>query len=174
MVKIFKLPEPRINNEIRAAQVRVIGKDGKQLGILPLAQALKIAEQESLDLIEISPQGSPPVCRLMDYEKYRYDREKKMKASLKSQRGGQLKEIKMRPKIGTHDLETKMRHIEEFLEERDKVKVTINFFGREMSHTEMGKEIINKIIEHFKETAKIEQSPQMLGRNLIMILAPKK
>ncbi|MFH1259925.1 MAG: translation initiation factor IF-3 [Elusimicrobiota bacterium] len=174
MATIFKIPEPRINFEIRAAQVRLIASDGKPLGIVPVAQALKLGEQENLDLVEIGPLAQPPVCRLLDYEKFRYEKEKKMKASLKNRKGGQMKEIKMRPKIGIHDLEIKIRRMEEFLKENDKVKVTVNFFGREMSHTEVGREIIKKVLEHFKETAKIEQNPQMYGHNLIMILSPKK
>lgn len=158
---------------IRIREVRVIDADGNQLGVLPTAEAMKIAEEQGLDLVEISPNSRPPVCKIMDYGKYKYEQSKKARESKKKQHVTRLKEIKLRPEIEEHDLEFKMKHAEQFLNNRDKVKFTVIFRGREMQHMDIGFKLLQKIVERFSEIANIEKEPVQIGRNIIMILGPR-
>lgn len=163
----------RINREIRAREVRVIDAEGKQLGILPLVEALRAAANADLDLVEVSPKSEPPVCRIMDFGKFKYQQSKKAHDAKKKQAVVHLKEVKLRPKTEEHDLEFKLRHIERFLKEGNKTKVTIIFRGREITHSELGKQMMERIAEQAKEWGKIEQPAKFEGRNYVMILAPQ-
>jgi translation initiation factor IF-3 len=162
----------RINREIRAKEVRVIDPDGKQLGILPVYEALRIAVSFELDLVEVSPKSEPPVCRIMDYGKFKYQQSKKAHDAKKKQAVVHLKEVKMRPKTEEHDFQFKLRHIERFLKEGNKTKVTVVFRGRELAHPDLGRNMLNRITEEAKEWGKVEQGPKFEGRNFIMVLAP--
>lgn len=164
---------PRINQFIRVPQIRLIGSDGNQLGLFATEAALKMAREEGLDLVEISPQAKPPVCKIMDYGKYKYNQQKKMHASRKHQTVIHVKEVKMGPNIDTHDLEFKKRHIRRFLEGKDKAKVIVQFRGREVQYKERGLEILNKIIKEMEDIGQIEFPPKMEGRFLSTVLAPK-
>ena len=164
----------RINREIRAATVRVIDAEGAQLGILALADALAEAAKGGFDLVEVAPNSTPPVCRIMDYGKFRYQQSKKLQDAKKSQTVIQIKEIRLRPKTEEHDLQVKIRHVRKFLEQRDKVKITMMFRGREITYAELGRRIMEEIKESLADGAVIEQHPKLEGRNMIMILAPKK
>jgi translation initiation factor IF-3 len=152
----------------------LIDEAGQPLGIVVLSQALSMAVEKGFDLVEISGQSTPPVCKIMDYSKYRYEQEKKEKKARKSHKVIHIKEIKIRPKIGIHDLEVKLRHTEEFLAEGDKVKITMMFRGREMAHMDLGVGIMKKIEERFATTATIEQRPKMEGNTMFMLLGPAK
>jgi translation initiation factor IF-3 len=163
----------RVNREIRAREVRVIDSEGKQLGILPLVEALRAAANADLDLVEVSPKSEPPVCRIMDFGKFKYQQSKKAHDAKKKQAIVHLKEVKLRPKTEEHDLEFKLRHIERFLKEGNKTKVTIVFRGREIAHSELGRQMMEKIIEQSKEWGKIEQPAKFEGRNYVIILAPQ-
>jgi len=162
----------RINREIRAREVRVIDPEGKQLGILPTVEALRAATNFELDLVEVSPKSEPPVCRIMDYGKFKYQQSKKAHEAKKKQAIVHLKEVKMRPKTEEHDFQFKIRHIERFLKEGDKTKVTIVFRGRELAHPDLGKIMMSRIVEETKTFGKIEQNPKFEGRNYVMVLAP--
>ncbi len=162
----------RINKEIRAPKVRVIGSDGKQVGVITPFEAMKIAESEGLDLVEISPNAEPPVCKIIDYGKYRYQQTKKEKESKKSQHQIKVKEIKVKPNINQHDLDIKLKHTREFIEKGCKVKITCMFRGREMMFANKGKEVVDYLIEQLQDIAAPESEPKMLGRNMIAILAP--
>ncbi len=164
----------RINREIRAATVRVIDAEGTQLGILALADALAEAAKGGFDLVEVAPNSAPPVCRIMDYGKFRYQQSKKLQDAKKSQTVIQIKEIRLRPKTEAHDLQVKIRHVRKFLEQRDKVKITMMFRGREITYAELGRKIMEEIRESLADGAVIEQHPKLEGRNMIMILSPKK
>lgn len=169
---VFIIKEARVNREIRAKEVRVIDPEGKQLGILPLVEALRAAAQYDLDLVEVSPKSDPPVCRIMDYGKFKYQQSKKAHEAKKKQSIVHLKEVKFRPKTEEHDFQFKLRHIERFLKEGNKTKVTILFRGRELAHPEMGKTMMERIIEEMKPYGKVEQLPKFEGRNFVMVLAP--
>jgi translation initiation factor IF-3 len=162
----------RINREIRAKEVRVIDPEGKQLGILPLVEALRAAAESELDLVEVSPKSDPPVCRIMDYGKFKYQQRKKDHDARKKQAVIHLKEVKMRPKTEEHDFKFKLRHIERFLKEGNKTKVTVVFRGREMAHPDLGRNMLGRITEESKEWGKVEQEPKLEGRNFVMVLAP--
>ena len=164
----------RTNNQIRVAEVRVLGSAGEQLGVLPIAQAVSAARAQGLDLVEISSSSIPPVCRIVNFGKFKYEQEKKEKAAKKNQKIVLLKEIKIRPKIDIHDLQTKKKHIQSFLDDGNKCKVTIMFRGREMAHKEMGRDILDRIIADFAEIADLEQNSKLEGYNMTMVLAPKK
>ena len=153
--------------------MRVINPDGVQLGIMSPQEALQTAMSLGLDLVEVAPDAKPPVCRIMDYGKYRYEQSKKAKDAKKKQTVIQIKEIKMRPKTDEHDLEFKTRHIEKFLKEGNKAKVTMIFRGREVMHTNLGRKLLDKLAEDLKDSAIIEQLPRLEGKNMVMILAPK-
>ena len=163
---------PKSNQQIRAIDVQVIGSDGNNLGILPLKKAIEKAKEESLDLIEISPNANPPVCKIMDMGKYKYDLQKKANIAKKKQKVVALKEIKLRPGTDVHDYNFKVKNAKKFLVNKDKVKFTVKFKGREMQHTELGKELMNKIIEETKEIAKVESRPKFEGRQMVMIIQP--
>ena len=148
--------------------------EGNQLGVISLADALAEAAKAGLDLVEVSPTAAPPVCRIMDYGKFRYQQSKKVQISKKSQTVIQVKEIRLRPKTEEHDLEVKIKHVRKFLEQRNKVKVTMMFRGREIAYTELGRKIMEDIKEALADGAAIDQHPRLEGRNMIMILSPKK
>jgi len=162
-----------VNQKIRAREVRVIDPDGKQIGIIPTPKALEAAAEAGLDLVEVSPNANPPVCKIMDYGRYRYEQTKKKQEAKKKQSTFQLKEIKVRPKTGEHDLQVKIGHIKKFLEKKDKVKVTVMFRGREITLSELGMAVLERVVEETKELAMLEQEPKFEGRILVMILAPK-
>lgn len=164
----------KINREIRAASVRVIDDEGKQLGILSLSDALAVAAKGGLDLVEVAPSSEPPVCRILDYGKFRYQQSKKLQDAKKSQTTIQVKEIRFRPKTETHDLQVKIKHIRKFLDQHDKVKITMMFRGREIAYTDIGRKIMEDVREALAETSVVEQQPRLEGRNMIMILAPPK
>ena len=151
----------------------MIDPDGKQIGIIPTRQALDAAAEFGLDLVEVSPNANPPVCKIMDYGRYRYEQTKKKQEAKKKQSTFQVKEIKVRPKTGEHDLQTKIGHIKKFIGRKDKVKVTVIFRGREITLSKFGMALLEKIVEETEEIAMIEQSPKFEGRSLVMILSPK-
>ena len=151
----------------------MIDPDGKQLGVVQIAEALKTAESHNLDLVEVAPHVSPPVCRIMDYGRYKYTQNKKLQEAKKRQSGFQIKEIKLRPRTGEHDLQVKLRNMKRFLQNRDKVKVSIMFRGREMAYTGRGAELLKRVAEEASDLAFVEQESRLEGRNMIMILAPK-
>lgn len=151
----------------------MIDPDGKQIGIIPIREALESASEYGLDLVEISPNANPPVCKIMDYGRYRYEQTKKQQEAKKKQTTFQVKEIKVRPKTGDHDLLVKIGHIKRFIEKKDKVKVTVLFRGREITLTELGGEVLDRIIEETSDVAVVEQKPKFEGRTMIMILSPK-
>jgi translation initiation factor IF-3 len=164
----------RINEQIDAPEVRLVGADGEQIGILSRDDALARAREEDLDLVEVARQADPPVCRLLDYSKYRYEQEQRAKAARKHQQQINVREIKLRPKIADHDYETKKGHVVRFLRQRDKVKVTIMFRGREQAYPERGRALLNRLFTDVEELATIEQEPEQEGRNMTMLLAPVK
>ncbi|HKO38909.1 MAG TPA: translation initiation factor IF-3 [Solirubrobacterales bacterium] len=164
----------RINERIRVPKVRLIGADGEQLGIVEIDDALKRAQEAELDLVEVAPGSKPPVTRLLDYSKYKYEQEQKQKAARKHQQQVNIREIKLRPKIATHDYETKKGHVERFLKHKDKVKVTIMFRGREQAHPERGRDLLQKLFEDLGGIAVIESAPLQEGRNMSMLLGPSK
>lgn len=162
-----------INKNIRAKEVRVIDPDGEQLGVVPTYKALAIAGDHGLDLVEVSPNANPPVCKIMDYGRYKYEQTKKQQEAKKKQSTFQVKEIKIRPKTGEHDLNTKLNHIRRFIDKKDKVKVTVIFRGREITLSNRGRELLKLIAERAEEFASVEQSPKFEGRSMTMVLAPK-
>jgi translation initiation factor IF-3 len=162
----------RINERIRVPEVRLIDEDGSQVGIIPTQEALALAQERDLDLVEVAPDAKPPVARLLDYSKYKYEQEQKAKAARKHQQQVNVREIKLRPKIATHDYETKRGHVERFLRQQDKVKVTIMFRGREQAHPERGRALLQRLYDDIEELATIEQEPEQEGRNMSMLLAP--
>jgi len=164
----------RINERIRVPQVRLIGAEGEQLGIVEIGDALKRAQEADLDLVEVAPGSKPPVTRLLDYSKYKYEQEQKQKQARKHQQQVNIREIKLRPKIATHDYATKKGHVERFLKHHDKVKVTIMFRGREQAHPERGRALLQKLFEDLGGIAVIESAPLQEGRNMSMLLAPSK
>ena len=163
---------PRTNDKIRAHEVQVINSEGKNLGTLPLREAIEIAKQEGLDLIEISPNAKPPVCKIIDIGKYRYDLQKKTNKAKKKQKTVNLKEIKLRPVTDTHDYNFKLKNAKRFLEKGDKVKFTVRFKGREMQHTHLGTELMQRIINDTISVGKVEISPKFEGKQIIMIVQP--
>jgi translation initiation factor IF-3 len=167
-----RAPRIRANEQIRVPEIRVIGSDGNQLGVLPTYEALKLAQEQGLDLVEISPTSRPPVCRIMDFGKYKYEQSKKQKQSKKKQHTFQVKEVKFRPKTEEHDYQFKKRHAQEFLEKHFKVKVTIMFRGREMDHREMGYRILNRLVKDLAEVSQVDRQPEFEGRLMVMYLAP--
>ena len=164
--------EPRLNERITVRECRLIGYDGNQMGIYPTVQARRIAEDEGLDLVEIAPNADPPVCRIMDYGKYKYDQAIKAKQARKNQSKVETKEMKFRPKIDVGDYNTKKKHVLRFLGQGNKVKITIMFRGREMSHPDQGLSILEKLADDLKDVAVIESPPKMEGRNMHMLIAP--
>lgn len=166
--------EYRVNTRIEAAEVRLVDEDGQMVGVVPIREALNRAEEVGLDLIEISPNASPPVCKILDYGKFKYEAQKKANAARKKQRVIEIKEIKMRPNIDDNDYNTKMKKIHSFLEEGDKVKVTMRFRGRELAHQDIAMQVMTRVKDEVGDLAKIEQFPRMEGRNMVMVMAPAK
>ncbi len=163
-----------INERIRARKVRAIDEEGNQIGIIPTDEALRVAKERGLDLVEVAPNAVPPVCKIMDYGKYKYEMSKKAQEAKKKQAVVVVKEIKMRPKIDEHDYQFKLKHVKKFLNEGSKVKVSIMFRGREMMYMDRGRQILDKVADEVKEEAKVEYLPKVEGRNMFMILSPLK
>ncbi|MDB9784317.1 translation initiation factor IF-3 [Pelagibacteraceae bacterium] len=163
---------PKANERIRALDVQVIGSNGGNLGTLPIKKAIEIAKEEGLDLIEISPNANPPVCKIMDIGKYKYDLQKKANIAKKKQKVVALKEIKLRPGTDVHDYNFKIKNANKFLTKKDKVKFTVKFKGREMQHIQLGRDLMKRIIEDTKDLGKVETSPKFEGRQMIMIIQP--
>jgi translation initiation factor IF-3 len=164
--------QTRINERIRVSEVRLVDEDGSQIGVIKTDEALAMAQERDLDLVEVAPESRPPVARLLDYSKYKYEQEQKAKAARKHQQQVNVREIKLRPKIADHDYRTKKGHVERFLKHQDKVKVTIMFRGREQAHPERGRALLERLFEDVSELAVIESHPQQEGRNMHMMLAP--
>ncbi|MCS1351570.1 translation initiation factor IF-3 [Mechercharimyces sp. CAU 1602] len=163
----------QVNDSIRSREVRVVGEDGQQVGIIPTKEALRMAQEAELDLVAVAPQAKPPVCRIMDYGKYRYEQSKREKEAKKNQKIIQVKEIRFSPSIEEHDLQTKLRNVKKFLQNGDKVKLTIRFRGREITHQDLGRTIMKRIADDMKELGDVERHPKLEGRHMIMILGPK-
>ncbi len=164
----------RINDRIRVPEVRLVGEDGKQIGVIKTEEALEYARQRDLDLVEVAPDARPPVCRVLDYSKYKYEQAQKQKAARKHQQQITIREIKFRPKIAQNDYDTKKGHVRRFLTSKDKVKITIMFRGREVTHPERGTALLDRLAEDLVDVGVIEQSPLQDGRNMTMLLAPSK
>ncbi|WP_373357064.1 translation initiation factor IF-3 [Pseudoroseicyclus sp. CXY001] len=163
---------PRVNDRIRATEVRLIGPEGENVGVVTPGRALAMAEDAGLDLVEISPNANPPVCKIMDYGKFKYESQKKEAEAKKKQKIIEIKEVKFRPNTDVHDYEVKMRNVFKFLENGDKVKVTLRFRGREMAHQELGRDLLQRVAEDTKEIGKVENMPKMEGRQMIMMIGP--
>jgi translation initiation factor IF-3 len=166
--------DARINERIRAREVRLVGANGEQIGVKPLPEALHIAREHDLDLVEVAPNANPPVCKIMDFGKFKYEQDVRRKESRRKASNVVIKEMKFRPKIDEHDYTTKTKHVERFLNEGSKVKITIMFRGREMAHPELGKRILDRIAEQVKDVGNVEAAPRVDGRNMLMVLAPVK
>ena len=164
----------RVNRQIRISPVRVIAPDGEQIGILPIERAMEIAEEQGLDLVEVAPMARPPVCRIMDYGKFKYEEQRQAREARKKQHHVQLKEVKMRPGIEEHDFDFKIRHARRFLEEGNKVKLTMMFRGRQMAHPEFGRQVLDRVTAALQDISKVESQPMMEGRSMTMVLAPLK
>src|SRR6202011_3229346 len=164
---------PRVNEEIAVPNVRLVDEQGRMVGVVTRNEALTMADQAGLDLVEIAPGADPPVCKILDYGKYKYEEQKKKNEARKKQKVIEVKEIKLRPGIDDHDYEVKMRSMVKFIEEGDKVKVTMRFRGRELAHQELGMNVLMRVRDDLEKTAKIEQHPRMEGRQMTMVLSPK-
>ena len=164
---------PRINEDIEVSEVRLVAEDAEQLGIVSLEAALQRAADAGMDLVEVSPNASPPVCKIIDYGKLKYQEQKKKNEARKKQKTIEVKEIKLRPNIDTHDYDVKMRSARRFIDDGDKVKVTLRFRGREMAHQELGANVLARVREETEEIAKVEAMPKMEGRQMVMVLAPR-
>ncbi|MGD9536445.1 MAG: translation initiation factor IF-3 [Alphaproteobacteria bacterium] len=164
---------PRVNDEITAPQIRLIGHDGSQVGVVSVRRGIEMAEEIGLDLVEVSPNADPPVCKLMDFGKYKYEAQKKASEARKKQKVIEIKEIKLRPTIDDADYQVKMRNMRRFLEEGDKVKVTLRFRGREMVHQELGAKVLERVRDDLAEIAKVEQMPKLEGRQMTMVISHK-
>lgn len=162
----------RTNERIRVKEVRVVGADGEQLGVLPTPEALQKAQDLDLDLVEVAPTATPPVCRIMDYSKYKYEQQKKERRIKKNQSVTHLKQIRIKPRIGEGDLQIKIKHAIEFLQKKDKVKINMMFRGREIAHKDIGREIIDRVVEDLKEFGQPEAPPKLEGRTMAVVLAP--
>ncbi|WP_372892919.1 translation initiation factor IF-3 [Rhodosalinus sp.] len=163
---------PRVNDRIRAPEIRLIGPEGENLGVVPPAKALQAAETVGLDLVEISPNANPPVCKIMDFGKYKYEQQKRESEAKKKQKVTDVKEVKFRPNTDQHDYDVKLRNVIRFLEQGDKVKVTLRFRGREMAHQNLGRELLQRVAEDVKELGKVENMPKVEGRQMIMMIGP--
>ena len=166
--------QTRVNERIRVPEVRVIDDEGNQVGVMKTPEALQFAQERDLDLVEVAPEARPPVCRVLDYSKYKYEQAQKLKQARKHQQQITVREIKFRPKIAQHDYDTKKHHVERFLRHKDKVKVTIMFRGREVTHPERGTAILDRLAEELSELGVVEQRPMQEGRNMTMMMAPSK
>ncbi|BFH16127.1 translation initiation factor IF-3 [Paenibacillus dendritiformis] len=162
-----------VNEEIRAKEVRLVGPEGEQIGIKPFREALQMAYDANLDLVNVAPQAKPPVCRIMDYGKFRYEQQKKEKEARKNQKTVDIKEVWFRANIDEHDFQTKLRNVLKFLREGDKVKCSVRFRGREIAHADIGKKVLDRVLAEANELCIVERVPKLEGRSMIMILAPK-
>ena len=165
---------PRVNDRIRATEIRLIGADGENVGVVSPERELEMAEDAGLDLVEISPNATPPVCKIMDFGKFKYEQQKRESEARKKQKTIDVKEVKFRPNTDTHDYDVKMRNVTRFLEAGDKVKVTLRFRGREMAHQNLGRELLERVAEDIKEIGKVENMPKMEGRQMVMMIGPAK
>lgn len=172
--EVLDIKELQINEEIRDKEVRLVDDEGNQVGVVPTSRALDMAFEKKLDLVNVSPNSKPPVCRIMDYGKYKYELIKKERDSKKKQRVINIKEVRLTPNIETHDLETKAKNAKKFLSNGDRVKVAVRFRGREMGHTEIGKDVLDKFVELISDNGIVDKKPKIEGRSMIMFLAPKK
>ncbi len=172
-VKRIAKQKVRVNQEIRVKEVRLIDEQGTQLGIVPIDNALSTAKERTLDLVEVAPDANPPVCKIMDYGKYKYEQSKRTQVAKKKSTVIQVKEVKVRPKIEEHDLQFKMRNVRKFLEQKNRVKVSIMFRGREIAFPDQGRRLMERIIADFDNEIVVEQPPRMEGRTMVMLLAPK-
>lgn len=172
VLTISKL-EHQLNEEIRDKEIRVIGSDGAQLGVMSSAEALKLAEEKELDLVKIAPNSTPPVCKIMDYGKFRFEQIKKEKEAKKNQRVMEVKEVRMSPGIDVNDFNVKLKNAQKFLKDGNRVKVAVRFRGREMAHTSIGEELLTRFGDSCKDIANVEKSPKLDGRHMIMFLSPK-
>lgn len=172
-VKNIAKEEPRINEQIRIREIRVVGDQGEQLGVMSPREAMEIANERHLDLVEIAPTAKPPVCRIMDYGKYRYEQQKREKEAKKKQKVIDVKEVKFRPGIEDHDFEVKLKNAMRFLSDGDKVKCTIMFRGRELTHPELGEVLLDRVAEKLKDVAVVARKSKLEGRNMVMIVDPK-
>jgi len=163
-----------VNDRVRAPEIRLIGPDGENFGVVPPAKALALAEQVGLDLVEISPNATPPVCKIMDFGKFKYEQQKRESEARKKQKTIEVKEVKFRPNTDTHDYDVKMRNVTRFLENGDKVKITLRFRGREMAHQNLGRDLLERVAEDVKEIGKVENMPKMEGRQMVMMIGPAK
>ncbi|MAN97939.1 MULTISPECIES: translation initiation factor IF-3 [Roseovarius] len=163
---------PRINDRIRCDEIRLIGADGENVGLISPQRALEMAEEAGLDLVEISPSATPPVCKIMDFGKYKYEQQKREAEARKKQKVIEVKEIKFRPGTDTHDYDVKMRSVVKFLQGGDKVKITLRFRGREMAHQDLGRQLLERIAEDIKDVGRVENMPKMEGRQMIMVIGP--
>ena len=163
---------PRVNERIRAAEIRLIDADGENVGVVTPERALSMAEEAGLDLVEISPNAKPPVCKIMDFGKYKYETQKKEAEARKKQKIIEIKEVKFRPNTDQHDYDVKMRNVTKFLENGDKVKVTLRFRGREMAHQELGRDLLTRVADDTKDLGKVENFPKMEGRQMVMLIGP--
>ena len=163
---------PRVNERIRGTEIRLIGAEGENLDVVTPERAMQLAEEAGLDLVEISPNANPPVCKIMDFGKYKYEQQKRESEARKKQKIIEVKEVKFRPNTDTHDYEVKMRNVFKFLENGDKVKITLRFRGREMAHQELGRDLLLRVAEDTKEVGKVENMPKMEGRQMIMLIGP--
>lgn len=170
----YKSDEPRINHQIKADRIRLIDADGEMIGLTSVDDAIRRAKAAGLDLVEVSPNAAPPVCKILDYGKYKYEAQKKAAEARKKQKIVVLKEIKLRPTIDPHDFGIKMKQSRKFLEEGDKVKITLRFRGREMSHLQLGMEIMNKVKTELHDIMKVESEPRVDGRQAVMVIGPAK
>jgi len=162
-----------VNHQIRVPKVRLVDDEGNQIGVIDTGEALERAREKDLDLVEVAPNMSPPVCRIMDYAKYKYDQKKKKKLAKKKQHVTHLKEVRYKPKIEEHDYQVKLKHIREFLEHNDKVRVQLRFRGREMEHKQLGMQLLNRIAKDVADIGEMENAPKMMGRTVFMTLLPK-
>lgn len=170
--KDSKIDEPRINRQITAEKIRLIGADGEMVGVVPVREALAMAEVVKLDLVEVSPNAAPPVCKILDYGKWRYHEQKKQQEARKKQKVIQIKEIKLRPGIDKHDLEIKLKAVEKFLAEGDKVKFTLRFRGREMAHQQLGLDVLRRVRETLGDKIRVDSEPRTEGRQAVMMVSP--
>jgi len=164
---------PRVNDRIRAPEIRLIGAEGENVGVVSPAEALRLAEEAGLDLVEISPNATPPVCKIMDFGKFKYEQQKREAEARKKQKIIEIKEVKFRPGTDIHDYEVKMRNVVKFLENGDKVKVTLRFRGREMAHQQLGMELLNRVAADVEEIGKVENMPRLEGRQMVMMIGPR-
>ncbi|MDF0602859.1 translation initiation factor IF-3 [Psychromarinibacter sp. C21-152] len=165
---------PRVNDRIRANEIRLIGPEGENVGVVTPQKGMALAEAAGLDLVEISPNASPPVCKIMDFGKYKYEQQKRESEARKKQKTIEVKEVKFRPNTDVHDYDVKMRNVLRFLEAGDKVKVTLRFRGREMAHQNLGRELLERVADDVKEVGKVENMPKMEGRQMVMMIGPTK